>query len=503
MEQEIERSVEDLCRDFVGHKAKRSVAEPNEPVDRLVSPHMSRRAVVWFRHDLRLVDNPAWNWASEWADEVLPVVIVEPSLMALGKHRVQAFAAAIASLQDELATRNASLLLIEGPTSTAVGKLIDQVDALAFNESVGPWGRARDAEVRALVASQSHCRLATFWGSLVCEPGTVLTAKGTLSQVFTPFWKKWQHTPQRDSPAEGHAEISMAEPKDLGLQQARVTEERCGSLPIHRDDIAANFARWNDDIERYDEERDHPGRDGTSRLSAALRLGTVSPLEILDHFGAHTPGRLSFSRQLSWRDWWAHTMLQHQDLALRPLRSNYDAIVWRDHPTEIEAWKHGRTGFPIVDAGMRQLAETGWMHNRVRMITASFLVKDLLVDWRIGERWFAQQLADYDAAQNAGNWQWIAGTGPDAAPYFRIFNPTSQGLTHDPDGEYVRRWVPELAGLDATLIHEPSKAAPLDLAAQGIVLGDDYPYPIVDHRQARLRTLEAYGATRARSANED
>ena len=458
---------------------------------------MSRRAVVWFRNDLRLVDNPAWNWACDWADEVLPVIVVEPSLMRLGSHRVGAFLTAIASLEAELAAKKAKLVLVEGPALATISKIVDQVDALAFNESIGPWGRSRDAQVASLVERSEHCRLETFWGSLVCEPGTVLTAKGTLSQVFTPFWKRWQDTAPRSSQTGGDAEIVTPAPQELGLQPASLPAGERASLPIHRDDVATNFSRWHDDIELYDKQRDHPGTDGTSRLSAALRVGTVSPLEILEHFGLHNMARLSFARQLAWRDWWAHTMLQHQDLAQRPLKAQYEAILWRNDALEIDAWKHGRTGFPIVDAGMRQLAETGWMHNRVRMITASFLVKDLLVDWRIGERWFASLLADYDAAQNAGNWQWIAGTGPDAAPYFRIFNPISQSQTHDPDGTYLRRWLPELAALDATVIHEPSKAAPLDLAVHGVVLGDQYPYPIVDHGQARTRTLEAYKVTRA------
>ena len=211
-----------------------------------------------------------------------------------------------------------------------------------------------------------------------------------------------------------------------------------------------------------------------------------------DVVGIETPGRHAFVRQIAWRDWWAHTLALHPDLPNVALKARYDDIAWRHDPDGFERWCTGRTGYPIVDAGMRQLIQTGWMHNRVRMICASFLVKDLLIDWRRGERFFRHHLVDADVAQNAGNWQWVAGTGPDAAPYFRVFNPTTQAIKFDPDGGYVRTWVPELAHLRAPGIHDPSAAASADLQAAGITLGETYPLPIVDHGQARLRTLETY-----------
>ena len=216
--------------------------------------------------------------------------------------------------------------------------------------------------------------------------------------------------------------------------------------------------------------------------------------------GAETAGREAFVRQLAWRDWWAHTLARRPELPDVALKARYDDIIWRDDPDGFERWCHGRTGFPIVDAGMRQLTGTGWMHNRVRMICASFLVKDLLIDWRKGERFFRHHLVDADVAQNAGNWQWVAGTGPDAAPYFRIFNPTSQATKFDPRGEYVRRWVPELGALPTTIIHEPHLADPDLLAAAGIILGETYPQPIVDHRDASPHAGCVQGSARPRSA---
>ena len=208
--------------------------------------------------------------------------------------------------------------------------------------------------------------------------------------------------------------------------------------------------------------------------------------------GDSTDGRRGFVRQLAWRDWYAHLLSENPGMVRAAIKPDYDKVLWRNDPDEYEAWKRGRTGYPIVDAGMRQLWKTGFMHNRVRMIVGSFLVKDLLIDWRWGERWFRHLLVDADVSQNVGNWQWVAGCGTDAAPYFRVFNPWTQSRKFDAQGEYIRRWVPELAELTGDAVHEPAKAAPLDLAAGGVTLGDTYPYPIVDHAFARDRVLTAY-----------
>ena len=213
---------------------------------------------------------------------------------------------------------------------------------------------------------------------------------------------------------------------------------------------------------------------------------------MVDVVGTETPGRQAFVRQIAWRDWWAHTLALRPDLPHVRLKPHMTTLPGATTPTASSAGAPAATGYPIVDAGMRQLTETGWMHNRVRMICASFLVKDLLIDWRKGERFFRHHLVDADIAQNAGNWQWVAGTGPDAAPYFRVFNPTSQGHQVRPQGDYIRRWVPELTRLRQSDIHEPHAADPTQLAADGVILGETYPLPIVDHSQARLRTLDAY-----------
>jgi deoxyribodipyrimidine photo-lyase len=256
-------------------------------------------------------------------------------------------------------------------------------------------------------------------------------------------------------------------------------------------------------VRSYVRDRDHPDRPGTSRLSPHLRFGEISPRQLWHaaRFAAAEnpalgPGVDKFLSELGWREFCRHLLFDHPDLATENLQSGFDAFPWHDDDKALAAWQRGRTGYPIVDAGLRELWHTGVMHNRVRMVVASFLVKHLLIDWRHGESWFWDTLVDADAGSNPANWQWVAGCGADAAPYFRVFNPVLQGERFDPDGSYVRRWVPELQSLPASLIHQPWRATPVELASVGITLGITYAQPIVDHAKARERALAAYAASR-------
>ena len=316
-----------------------------------------------------------------------------------------------------------------------------------------------------------------------------MTAQGTPYQVFTPFWKNWRAQEWTAEPQPGVARIA-ADPGD-GIPGAPAPLMEGGE-----DQAAIRLSLFLERVDRYAEERDRPDLDSTSRLSADLKYGTLSPRRVIVETGEETGGRAALVRQICWRDFYAHVLYHFPHTATRSLRSEYDAIEWRIDEDAFEAWCAGRTGYPIVDAGMRQLLAEGWMHNRVRMITASFLVKDLLVDWRRGERHFRRYLVDGDVAQNVGNWQWTAGTGADAAPYFRIFNPVLQSAKFDPDGDYIRRYVPELAGLKAPAIHAPWQHESLELAAADVILGESYPLPIVDHAEAREETLSAYAKAR-------
>ncbi len=440
--------------------------------------------VVWFRRDLRLGDNPAWAAATQQADEVTALFVLDPALFTnAGPHRQEALVAHLRGLDTELRERGGRLRVEHGKPLTVLPQIVDEVGAghVHWNRDTTPYSVTRDDALARQLSCTQH------WGTLVHEPGAVLTQKGTLSKVFTPFYNTWYATAMHAWPTET-GDVTVAANPGPGLPDvATPLSIEGGEQAAHR-----RLGDFMNRVDNYLGQRDLLAVVGTSMLSADLRFGTLSPREVADIVGEQTEGRRGFVRQLAWRDWYAHLLYQHPTMTSQALKPQYNEIVWRDDPAGFDAWKHGQTGFPIIDAGMRELAATGYMHNRVRMLTGSFLVKDLLIDWRLGERWFRHLLLDADMSQNVGNWQWVAGTGTDAAPYFRVFNPTTQSRKFDPAGGYLRRWVPELAGLDDKAVHEPSIVAPLELAAAGVVLGDNYPHPIVDHSMARERVLTAY-----------
>ena len=446
---------------------------------------MTSISIAWFRRDLRLHDNPAWAAACA-TDETIALTVIEPGLLdRAGPFRREAYLRGLQSLDRELTEMGGRLRVEIGRPDEVVPRVAAACGAreIHVNADVTRWSQRRDEAVEQALSVP----LTRHWGTLVQPPGSVLTKAGTLSRVFTPFYNAWAKVPIR--PEAVATPTSVAATTSAAIPAVPDAE---GPPPT---DPTSLLARAAERCADYPTARDIPGIGGTTELSTALRFGWVSACHVARTLSGGSAGADAVVRQLAWRDWYAHITLARPDIDRIALRPEYDAIEWETGPDAeqaFEAWRSGTTGYPIVDAGMRQLAETGWMHNRVRMITASFLVKDLLIDWRRGERWFRHLLTDGDIPQNAGNWQWVAGTGPDAAPYFRIFNPTAQSRRFDTDGAYIRRWVPELAGLTNRAIHEPAAVAPLDLAAAGITLGDDYPFPIVNHAAAREDTLRVY-----------
>ena len=464
---------------------------------------MNDVAIAWFRRDLRLADNPAW--ASATGHEVaVPIVVLEPRLLrAAGSNRLKAYFGALAGLEQSLNELDAALNVVIGDPIDVIPRIAGETGSatVVVNADVTGYSMRRDARVAEALGAP----LDSHWGALVQPPGAVLTRNGTLSQAFTPFWKRWQSVPLPSAAECGHASLP-SEPVAMTLSQARSELDRRGIDLPSVDDVpttaawsegraAALLDAWLEKVDRYGETRDDFGVAGTSELSSALHFGLLSPRAAVARVGNGSAGRTAFVRQLAWRDWFAHLTYEHPDMTRSALRGSYDGIKWRSgahSDRDFAAWTAGRTGYPIVDAAMRQLSATGWIHNRLRMIAASFLVKDLLIDWRRGERWFRRLLVDGDIAQNAGNWQWCAGTGPGAMPYFRIFNPVTQSRRYDPDANCLRRWLPELAGLPNHAMHAPWEAPPQVLSTAGVRLGVDYPSPIVDHAQARQRALDAY-----------
>jgi deoxyribodipyrimidine photo-lyase len=336
----------------------------------------------------------------------------------------------------------------------------------------GPYGQQRDQEVEASL----KCPLRRTGSPYAVAPGRVLNQQGRSYQVFTPYFKAWLAHGWRQ-PVQAPADVTWVKASGEDLPSGDGAGEQAA---------LQHWKTYLDNVAAYDDERDRPDLDSTSRMSVPLKYGEIHPRTILaDLARKRSAGAEAYRRELAWREFCADLLARHPHAAWKPLRPEFDKMQY-DEPGELfDAWCAGRTGFPIVDAGMRQLAETGFMHNRVRMVVASFLVKDLHVHWRFGARWFMKTLRDGDLASNSLNWQWVAGCGADAAPYFRIFNPVSQGQKFDPDGEYVRRWIPELRHLDGKTAHEPWRYG-----------ADAYPDPIVDHSEARAEALRRYAAIR-------
>jgi len=487
--------------------------------------------ILWLRRDLRLADHPALIAAAEHANAVggklLPIFIWEPGVMAgrrASSNRTWFLRESLRELSRELEARGSTLMELQGPASSALPALIEHLTtngvtpaeiSLFFTRDHTPYARARDRAVAELLTPRGVSVHATR-GLTVVEPDELLTGGGTAYGVYTPYFRRWLERVALNTESPLPAPARLPSPPSLTLpgslqsdaaaiDRAAQPTAKVALLPVPGESAARAVAeRWitaarGNGANGYAARRNTlADEDGTSRLSAALHLGLLSPRELVSRLlplppereGERSGERLWVS-QIAWRDFYTQVLWHAPHAARSSWKPAYDAIEWDERDEPFNAWREGRTGYPIVDAAMRQLHETGFMHNRARMITASFLTKDLLVDWRKGEAHFLQHLVDGDVAANNGGWQWSAGSGTDAQPYFRIFNPVTQAGNFDPDGAYVRRWIPELAALKSPAIHAPwAHAAALEAA--DITLGVHYPEPMVDHAQARARTLEAY-----------
>jgi len=496
-----------------------------------------RVSLVWFRFDLRLSDQPALLAAAK-AGTVVPVYIWSPDEEGnwpLGGATRWWLHHALARLDESLRELGSRLIVRRGPTLATLLDLSRETGASAvyWNRRHEPAATARDAGIKSALRA-AGLRVESFNGSLLKEPWELATQSGQPFQVFTPFWRRGCESAGRDigdgSELAGSRELAeparhpapapevlaapLRWPESLPLAALRLLPR----LPWDRGfydrwspgerGAQAQLARFVAESARsYAAERDRPDRAGTSSLSPHLRFGELSPRQVWEavaaaHAGAQPArrgtksGPETFLTEIGWREFAYHILHHFPQTPEAPLRESFGRFPWLDDSRGLAAWQRGETGYPIVDAGMRELWATGWMHNRVRMIVGSFLTKDLLISWRSGAAWFWDTLVDADLASNTLGWQWVSGCGADAAPYFRIFNPVLQGEKFDPAGEYVRSWVPELARLPRDVIHRPWTASAAVLTAAGVRLGATYPTPIVDHSAARQRALQALRKTK-------
>jgi len=469
---------------------------------------MPTTALLWYRRDLRVADHPALTLAAREYDRVVPVFVLDDTLLHgrfASSPRTAFMLGCLRALDEALRGLGSGLVVRHGRPEDELVALAGEAGAQAvlWTSDVAPYARARDSRVTgALRAAGVQAR--PQGGSYVVDVSRPRTQAGKPFTVFSPFLRRWRELERRAvhrAPAELPAlpsglrtgALPTLDDLDLGVGEA-LPEPFCEpGEPAAR----AALARWlGGPVDAYGDTHDLLAQAGTSGLSPYLRWGCVSAAECEARAARRgSEGANAWIRQLCWREFYAHVLLAHPDNARQEFQPRYRDLEWAGDDDGLAAWRAGRTGYPLVDAGMRQLARTGWMHNRARLVVGSFLTKDLHLDWRHGERHFEALLLDGEPAQNNGNWQWVTSVGVDPAPYFRrIFNPVLQQRKFDPDGDYVRRWVPELRDVPAELQFEPWRMSAEEQAAAGCVIGRDYPEPIVVHADERRHAIERYRA---------
>lgn len=466
-------------------------------------------SLTWFRRDLRLADNPALHAAIQKKQPlILLYILSDHEKKTLGGASKWWLHHSIEALQKSLKEKGQTLILKQGNPAAILKELIahHHITHLFWNKVYEPEFIKQDHAI------ETYCRahevdVATFNSHLLFEPDDIKTGGGGYYKVFTPFW-------QRGCKAGHHLEYRLhSTPSTISAPSHLPKSDLLSHwklLPQHPN-WAASFTEWlpgEDGAQKalshfikkgllhYKQGRNIPSEDHVSKLSPHLHWGEIAPARVWDALLKHKTGSHAdiecFQSELGWREFSSYLLYHFPKLPTHNFKEAFNTFPWQHSVKTLRAWQQGKTGYPIVDAGMRQLWKTGWMHNRVRMIVASFLIKDLLIDWRKGADWFMDTLVDADLASNSMNWQWVAGCGPDAAPYFRIFNPTLQSEKFDSEGAYIHEWVPELRSLPAPYVHAPWKAPEKVLKESGIVLGKTYPHPIVDHDIARTYALKGY-----------
>jgi deoxyribodipyrimidine photo-lyase len=483
-----------------------------------------KTSLVWFRLDLRLADNPALETAVKLGGPVVPVFIYAPEEEAPWQPGAASrwwLHESLNSLQTCLGEIGSRLILRRGASLSTLRALVRETGATAvfWNRRYEPGVIARDQKIKEALR-RDGLQVESYNAALLHEPWTIQNQSGKPFQVFTPFWKHCLTLPDPNSPIPGprHLATPLKWPKSVRLAELQLEPKinwtaglhaawqpgEAGAVASLRTFLAGAF-------ENYSEGRNHPEANGTSRLSPHLHFGEISPRQVWHNlkrraqkFGLPTAKwrGSQFLAEIGWREFAHHLLYHFPHTPTKPLRPEFNRFPWRKNACWLRAWERGRTGYPIVDAGMRELWATGWMHNRVRMIVASFLVKNLLITWQEGARWFWDTLVDADLANNTLGWQWTAGCGADAAPFFRIFNPINQGEKFDPNGNYVRRWCPELGELPARWIHQPHSAPKEVRRASAIDLGETYPEPLVSQALARDVALEAFRRTKTSPATK-
>jgi deoxyribodipyrimidine photo-lyase len=487
---------------FHGHtnnvNEKKSLWQMNEKM---------KTTILWFNRDLRLRDNCALMAAICSGHPIMPLFVLDEKNISLGAAQRWWLHQSLIQLDRDLSKLGSRLVLRRGEVVEVLKLLAKEtdIDQILWNRNYTPEAMVQEADIQSY-AHQNHIKAVCHKGYLLFEPDEIKTLNGKPFSVYTPFWNALQkHKVEKPIAKPSNLlaclDIQSDALSDWGLIAHGWSDKFDDVWQVGEQAARDKLEKFLDeDIETYDVGRNIPGLQATSMLSPYLHFGQISPRDLWHQVvqqremsqSAKSEGYTTFLKEVVWREFCSHLLFHNPQILDKNFRSEFDGFPWLENQDHLMAWQKGLTGYPIIDAGMRQLWATGWMHNRVRMIVASFLTKNLLIDWRDGERWFWDTLLDADQASNSVNWQWVAGSGADAAPYFRIFNPTLQSEKFDPHGNYIRQWVPELRQLSDKNIHAPYDLDPWALSLAGIELGVTYPSPIVDLKATRTRALAVY-----------